>query len=166
MEPLTETDPPTSSAATMVNNQAILKAIDELKSQETPNIAETARKYGLAKNTLWRRYNGHTVSNSEARSRSNKVLTNAQEGVLIEHINKLSARNMHPTPQMVENLVMEMTGSHVGERWVERFRKRYGNELRSCYLRNIDQSRHIADHSKHFQHYFDNVSTQVGYYAG
>ena len=50
----------------MVNNEAILKAINELKSQETPNIAQTTKKYRLAKNTLWRRYNGHSIFYTEA----------------------------------------------------------------------------------------------------
>ena len=149
----------------MSNNEAILDAIDDLKLQKIPNFAATAKKYNIVRSTLQRRFEGQTVSRSEAQSRSNMLLTNAQESVLIEYINKLSARNMHPTPQMVENLVVEITGRHVGERWVERFRKRHGNELRSRYLRNIDQSRHIADNSKHFQHYFDNVSAQSMYYT-
>ena len=142
----------------MINNQAILNAIDDLNSQEIPNLAATAKKYDIVRSTLQRRFEGQTVTYAEARSRSTMLLTNAQESVLIEHINKLSTRNMHPTPQMLENLVVEITRHPVRERWVERFRKRHNNELTSRYLRNIDQSRHVADNSKHFQHYFNTVS--------
>lgn len=142
----------------MANNEAISNVIDDLLSQKVPNITATARKYGIVQSTLQRRFTGQTVSRHEGRSRSTMLLTDAQESLLIEHINKVSARNMHPTPQMVENLVREITGRPVGERWVERFRKRHGNKLCSRYMRNIDQSRHVADNSKHFQHYFDNVS--------
>ena len=142
----------------MVNNEAILKAIDDLNSQELPNVTSTARKYKIVPSTLQRRYNGQTTSHYDAHSRSLKLLTNVQESILVEHINKLSTRNMHPTPQILENLVTELVGHRIGERWVERFCKRHNSELKSLYLRGIDQARHIADNSKHFQHYFETVS--------
>ena len=94
----------------MVNNEAISIAIDDLESQETPNITATAKTYQIDPSTLWRRYNGRTVSHAEARSRSTMLLTNAQESVLVEYINKLCARGMHPTPQIVESLVVEILG--------------------------------------------------------
>ena len=147
-----------SNTHNMANNEAILEAIDDLRSQEVPNVRATARKYEIVQSTLQRRFNHQTVSRNEARSRSNMILTNAQESTLIEYINKLSARGLHPTPQMLENLVVEIVGHSIGERWVERFCKRHGNKLVSIYLRSIDQARHIADNSRHFQHYFDTVS--------
>ena len=157
--------PSTLNAPTMVNNEAISIAIDDLESQETPNITATAKKYQIDPSTLWRRYNGRTVSYAEARSRSTMLLTNAQESVLVEHINKLCTRGMHPIPQIVESLVIEIVGHSIGERWVERFCNRYKNELKSVYLRSIDQSRHVADNSKHFQHYFNTVSIKHIFYV-
>ena len=147
----------------MVNNEAILKAIDDLNSQEVPNINATAKKYNLVQFTLQRRYKCQTVSDTEFRSQSLQLLTNAQESVIVEHINKLSTRGIHPTPQILKNLVAEIVGHTIGDRWVERFRKRDGNELESRYLRSIDQTRHIVDNSKHFQHYFDTVSNLLIY---
>ncbi len=138
----------------MVNEADIQAAISDLKSQEAPNFAATAKKFNLDRTTLMRRFKGKTVSNIEARSRHQKLLTNAQEVVLIGHIRKLSDRGLHPTPKILENLVVEIVGHPVGGRYIERFQKRYENELASLYLRNIDQSRHIADNSKHFEHYF------------
>ena len=142
----------------MVNLEGILKAIDGLNSQEAPNIRATAKRYNIPRSTLQDRFNGKSVSRSEACSRSAMLLTTAQESVLSEHINELSARGLHPTLQMLENLVVEIVGHPIGEWWVERFCKRYGNKLISVYLRNIDQARHIADNSRHFQHYLDIVS--------
>ena len=143
---------------TMAKNEVIEQAINDLKSQKAPNIDITAKRWGIVESTLRRRYKGETVSRTEAQYRSTMLLTNAQEEVFIEHINKLSARNMHPTPQMIKNLIREMIGRPIGERWVEHFQKRHENKLHSHYMRNINQSRHIADNSRHFQHYFDNVS--------
>lgn len=142
----------------MVNIEAISKAIDDLNSQKTPNVRATAEKYNIARSTLQDRFNGKSVSYSEARSRSTMLLTNAQESVLTNHINELSARGLHVTPQLLENLVVEIIRRPIGERWVERFCKRHGTELKSIYLRSIDQARHVADNSRHFQHYFDTVS--------
>ena len=48
--------------------------------------------------------------------RSAMLLTNAQEPVLIQYINELSARGLHPTPQMLENLVVEIVGHPIEER--------------------------------------------------
>ena len=141
----------------MVNIEAISKAIADLNSQEAPNIRTTAKKYHVPRSTLQDRFNGKSVTYSEARSRSTMLLTNAQESVLIEHINSLSVRGFHPTPQMVENLVVEIVGHPIGERWMERFYKRHKSEIVSVYLRNIDQSRYIADNSRHFKYYFDQV---------
>ena len=122
----------------MANNEAIEQAIDDLNSQEAPNIRETARKYNVIHSTLLRRFKGQTVSYDEAQSRTAILLTTAQESVLIEHINKLSARGLHLIPQLLENLVVEITHRSVKERWVERFYKRHSTELKSIYLRSID----------------------------
>ena len=147
----------------MHKNDAILKAIDDLNSQEVPNVNATAKKYNIVQSTLQRRFKGQTVSYTEAQSRSTMLLTTAQESALIEHINELSARGLHLTPQLLENLIVEIVRRPIGERWVERFCKRHSNEVKSIYLRGIDQARHIADNSRHFQHYFDTVRVLLIY---
>ena len=143
----------------MVNEADIQAAISDLKSQKIPNFTQTAENFNIQKTTLIRRFKGETVSNTEARSRNQKLLTNAQETVLIDYIRKLSDRGLQPTPKILENLAVEIIGHSVGGRWIERFQKRYENELASIYQRNIDQSRHIADNSRHFEHYFTIVRT-------
>jgi hypothetical protein len=143
----------------MINEAAIKQAINDLKSQKSPNYTATAKKYGLHRTTLMRRFKGECVSYDEACSRTHKLLTNAQERMLIEHIRKLSDRGLHLTPKFLENLVVEIVRKPIGRRWIERFRKRYENELSSVYLCNIDHSRHVADNSKHFEYYFRVVQT-------
>ena len=90
------------------------------------------------------------------------LLTNAQELTLIEYLNELSACGLHPTPQMLENFVIEIVGHSVGERWIERFCKRHSNVIQSVYLRGIDQARYVADNSRHFQDYFNRVRNERG----
>ena len=139
------------------------EAIEDLKSQEIPNFKATAKKYNINRTTLSRRFKGETVSYEEARSRSHKLLTNAQEEVLIDYIRKLSDRGLHPTPKILKNIVEEIVRKPVGLCWVKRFVARHKNELSSPYLRNIDHSRHVADNSKHFQHYFTIVRVLFRY---
>ena len=79
----------------MINNQAILNAIDDLNSQEIPNLAATAKKYDIVRSTLQRRFKSQTVTYAETRFRSTILFTNAQKSVFIKHINKLLTRNMH-----------------------------------------------------------------------
>ena len=146
----------------MANITPIEQAIDDLISQKTLNIRSTAKKYGLVESILRRHFESKTVSCSEAQSRLNMLLTNAQEQVLVEYLNKLSARGMHPTPQMLENLVIEIVKRPLGECWIRRFCQRHDDVIQSVYLRNINNSRHITDNSRHFQHYFDCVSIQSG----
>ena len=105
----------------MINEEAIQHAINDLKSQKPPNYASTVKKYDLDRTTLMRRFKGESSSYSEARSRSHKLLTNGQESVLIEYIRKLSDRGLHPTPKILENLVVELVRKPVGGRWIERF---------------------------------------------
>ena len=80
------------------------------------------------------------------------------EKILVERINTLSARGMPPAPQLVRNLVLELSGKPIGHNWVSRFVKRHDNELCSIYLDSIDYARRVADNSKHFTNYFDQVS--------
>ena len=91
----------------MDHNARIAKAILELQSQDPPKYAETARKYDIDKSTLWRRFKGKTGSIQDANSTSRQKLTNIQEEVLIEHVNKLTDRGIPPTPQMLKNFAEE-----------------------------------------------------------
>ncbi|EED14739.1 conserved hypothetical protein [Talaromyces stipitatus ATCC 10500] len=113
----------------MVNEADILKAISDLESQKTPQYAKTARKYNLEPSTLRRRYKGQTVSNQEATSIHCKLLTDAQEEVLLRHISKLSSRGLPPTPQILRNLVVELLQHDVGECWIRRFCHHYHNRI-------------------------------------
>ena len=50
----------TSHANSMAHNARIAEAITDLESQDRPNIAVTARKYGVVRETLSKRFRGKT----------------------------------------------------------------------------------------------------------
>ena len=138
-------------------NNRISTAIADLDSQEVPNYGATAKKYDLVRTTVWRRHTAQTVSRSEATAESRQVLNDAQEKVLIGHIDRLVARGTPPTPAIVRNIAEEMHGAQLGKNWVTRFIHRHSLHLKSMYMRNIDNLRRKAEYAPMFQLFYELV---------
>ena len=68
-------------------NYRIELALADLNQQEKLNILTTIKKYQLIILTLSRRFQGKTVFYTAASSEFKQQFTNAQEEVLIQHIN-------------------------------------------------------------------------------
>ena len=149
----------------MDHNARIEAAIADLESQDRRNIAATAKKWEVARETLSKRFRGETSSNQDANSYARRQLTDVQEKTLIQHINKLSNRGLPPTPQIVKNLAEEIARVKLGKNWVSRFCKRHQDKLLSVYLRTIDHKRKLADNSAYFQHFYEQVRIVLAYYS-
>jgi hypothetical protein len=141
----------------MDHEARIQAAITDLESQDRVNYAAIARKWEIDRSTLSRRHRGETGPNRDATSYVRRQLTDAQEDILIGHINKLSDRGLPPTPQIVKNIAEEIAHVALGKNWVPRFCQRHQDRLKSVYLRTINHKRKIADNSHHFQHFYDTV---------
>jgi len=141
----------------MVNEDDMKKALAEIESSEAPDYAAIARKYSLTRSTLSRRARGKTTSRAEFQSQVHQCLTNAQERVLINQINRLTERGIPPTSQMVKNFAEEMIGHTVGKNWVSQFCRRYQSELKSLYLRNIENARVKGEYGPTYKLFFDLV---------
>jgi hypothetical protein len=133
----------------MVNEQAIEKAINALNAQLIPNYSQVARDFGIERTTLMRRYKGICTSRKEATSLYHKLLTDTQEEVLINQINKLTVRGLPPTSQIVKNLAEEIIGGDVNKNWTASFVQRHSTRLKSLYLRNIDNLRMKSEYGPH-----------------
>jgi hypothetical protein len=77
------------------------------------------------------------------------VKPNAQEDELLYHIDQLTLRGLPPTPEMLKNLVEEITKQPIGERLIWRFRQHHANRIDSL------QTRKVADNSKYFEHFIE-----------
>jgi hypothetical protein len=141
----------------MVNEQDMQKALAEIESSSAPNLTEIAKKYNLNRSTLSRRAASKTVSRAEFQSQTHQCLTNAQERVLINQINSLTDRSIPPTSQMVKNFAKEIIGREVGKNWVGQFCRRHQSELKSLYLRHIDNQRVKNEYPPLYQYFFDLV---------
>ena len=99
----------------MVNEDDMKKALAEIESSEAPDYAAIARKYSLTRSTLSRRARGKTTSRAEFQSQVHQCLTNAQERVLINQINRLTERGIPLTSQIVKNFIEEMIRHTIGK---------------------------------------------------
>jgi hypothetical protein len=139
------------------NTSPISKAKAAIESGECANYAEAARKFKIDRTSVSKRCRGKTRSKSQFLSENHQCLTTDQEELLISHINKLTDRGMPPTTQIVKNLAEEIRGSSVYKNWVGVFVRRKSSQLRSAYLRNIDNLRVSAEHAPLFEMFFDLV---------
>jgi hypothetical protein len=131
--------------------------IADLKQQMKPNVAATAKKYAVNESTLRKRWNGKTMSQSEASSEYKQRLTLAQEEVLATQINLLTDRGLPPTSSIVHNLAEEILEDRVSKNWTGDFVQRYKHELKSLYLQNLDQQRVKAEYGPLFKQFYDLV---------
>lgn len=142
---------------------SINDAVAALKSQETPNIAATARDFNVNRSTLSRHFNLKTSTRAGRRDKFS-LLTRPQEKELINHIHRLSKRGLPPPPSLVANFVTEISGRRPGNNWVARFIKRHSQTLDSKYLNTLESARSKADSVKSYNEYFDSLELKIAKY--
>ncbi len=91
----------------MSNTDRIAAAPADLESQAIPNYSATAKRHGVVRTTLMRRYTGKTVSNHEATTEHRQALNATQENILLGHIQRLVTRDTPPTPAIDMGVVWE-----------------------------------------------------------
>ena len=141
--------------------QAIELALEDLSLQEVPNYTETAKKFGVNRSTLSRRYRGKTASRDEYREQKS-LLNNEQTKVLINEINRLSALGTPATPAMVRVFASNLAGIWPGVNWVNRFEQSHKHEIASVYLKGFDIARKKSDSWVELRKYYDLVILPFG----
>jgi hypothetical protein len=136
------------------HNDRMELAFADLKQQEKPNIRRTAKNFSLAETTLRERWHGKSISQSAAASEYKQRLTDAQETMLVQQINRLTDRGLPPTSSIVRSLAEEMIQGPVGKNWTGGFVRRNKDKLISLYLRNIDSQRIKAEYPPMFKYFY------------
>ena len=147
----------TSTASDSNHEARIQEAIADLALQLKPNYLATAKRHKVNRITLARRHRGETAPISVANAETHQRLSIQQEEVLIRHINKLTDRGIPPTSRIVRNLAEEIINTSVGKNWTGQFVQRHKKQLKSLYLRNIDNLRTKAEYAPMFKHFYDLV---------
>ena len=143
---------------------AINEAIAFLRSCDTPNISEAARKFKVDRSTLSRQFSGKSGSKDKA-DKKQQLLTEKQELVLVNHITRLSEWCLPPTPAMVTLWASQICGKEPGKNWSTAFRARHKDVLDSRYLNAIDLARHKADSEPSYRQYFTVLKQKIDQYA-
>ena len=91
-------------------------------------------------------------------------LTPQQELELVEYIEKLTARRLPPTREMIANFVSSIAREPVSESWVTRFLNKYSAHLISQYSTGMDANRHNADSYAKYKLYFDLLQSKIAQY--
>jgi hypothetical protein len=142
---------------------SIDKAIGFLKSSESENISEAARKFNVNRSTLSKRFRGKTRSTAQG-YQTQQLLTRKQELMLVKQINKLSEWCLPPTPSMVRAWAAALCGTAPGKNWAGAFGVRHKDELDCKYLNTIDLERHKADSEHSYRQYFAVLKEKIVQY--
>ena len=142
---------------------SIAAALEDLRLQDKPNIAATARRHEIDRSVLSRRY--REVSTSlQVKHQNQCLLSPPQERRLVKYINRITEIGLPPTPSMVRNFAHSICQKEPGKGWSSRFCKRWSHVLDSRYLTAIDISRQKADSKRSYAFYFDLLDQKIRQY--
>ncbi len=147
----------------MSNADQIAAALADLESQLVPNHSVTAKKHGVVRTTLMRRYIGKTVSNHEVTTEHRQALNATQEKILLEHVQWLVTRGTPSTPAIVRNFAEEIYRGRLRKCWTTRFIHRHEMHLKKKYLRNIDSLRKKSEYAPYFRLFYKLVCKRKMY---
>jgi hypothetical protein len=143
----------------LTHDQRMPLALSELSKQTKPNILGTSKTYLLNRTTLSRHFKGTQQSRAQFQSDSHQCLTNSEERVVINFINRFTERFIPPTSQLVYNVAVEQRGRHINKNWVAMFTARHRSELHSDFLETIDSAQVFAKNILLIEHFYTQVST-------
>jgi len=115
------------------------QAIADLHSGQVRTISEAARKHGLNRSTLSRRYHRKTASRTECIENS-RLLGDIEEREIVKHIHKLTSLGLPPTPAELNKIAAALAGREPSKNWCSRFVRRHRDELDSGYWLSFEES--------------------------
>ncbi|KAF1922388.1 uncharacterized protein M421DRAFT_411722 [Didymella exigua CBS 183.55] len=120
--------------------------------------SKIAEKHGVVRLTLTRKYIG------KKKAIAQQKLTPQQEKELVIYIDKLTARHIPPTREMIANFASAVAQELVSESWVTRFINNNSIHLISQYSTVIDSNRHNADSYTKYELYFSLLQRKITEY--
>jgi hypothetical protein len=150
-----------------LNSFVTMAPIDEaiafLKSSNKPNISEVARIFQIERSVLSKRFRRTRASIAKA-NETKQLLTNKQELVLVNEIQRLCDWYLPPTPAIVTLWASRMCGKEPGKNWSAGFKARHKDILDCRYLNTIDLARHKADSKASYSQYFTILRQKMDQY--
>ncbi|EDU49320.1 hypothetical protein PtrM4_048750 [Pyrenophora tritici-repentis] len=141
-------------------------AIADLESQEPGEklvLAEFARKWGVSRATLSRRWRRVTGPRSNGYAQQ-QAISPQQELELVRYIKTLTERGLPPTREMIRNFSSEVAHQQLSESWVTRFINRHEIYLILKWTSAMDRTRHLADSESKYRLYFELLHRKITEY--
>ena len=148
----------------MANQKDLEAALLEAANSKAPNYAAIARKHNVHRTTLSRRARGITVSRAVSIETASRLLTDAQEEVILKNMEYLSNKGIYLAPRIIHNTVQAIVGHPIGKNWVSNFKDRHKERIASINLIGFDRARVIADNSKVIDQFYTNVNYPLSFY--
>jgi transposase-like protein len=143
--------------------EAALAAIESLKPSERLNYAQIAREYGVVPSTLARRHKGASTPRTTTIN-NQRALHPHQEQELLRYIKRLTCQCLPPTRPMIRNFASQIAGRELGVNWVDRFCRRYSEDLISTWAGSMDRNRCRANSGVKYKLYFNLLSQKQSQY--
>jgi len=143
------------------HNSTSMDPIDEVIAVLTPwnqakfmIMLQLQKKHGVVRTTLMRRHKGITASRA-TRIFNTQKLNPQQESELVEYIERLTARRLPPTREMVQNFASSIAKEPVSQSWVTRFINRNRITITPHWAPGMDRVRHQADSADKIEYSFN-----------
>jgi hypothetical protein len=146
----------------MADTAAIDAAIAALRASDAPNISATAREFGIDRSRLSKLFNGvRTVRDTYITSM--RFLSPEQDKRLLDIVVKLTRDGLPPTPKMVRQFALDISGKMPGKNWPKAWLDSHKEHMKNGYLRGFDLARKKADSLYQYRAYFELVITPSSY---
>lgn len=139
---------------------SIKPAIDVLDSENDPPPDSRVSPKKLHRTTVARRKKGEIQPRSEYREKC-MLLSQAQEALLVEHIDKLTKKGFPPNHHQLRVWVANLKGKPPGKNWTYEFVKRHQEKITSEFLNGFDIERKRADSYWIINNYFQLVKEKM-----
>jgi hypothetical protein len=140
-----------------------LAAINALKPGEKLVYQKIADQYGVDRSTLARRHKRVQAPRTTKDSNQQKLIPQ-QKPELVSYIEKLTARHIPPTREMIANFASSIAKGRVSESWVTRFINKYSIHLISQYSTGMDSGRHDTNSYTKYRLYSNLLQTKIAQY--
>jgi hypothetical protein len=140
------------------------EAIASLRSSNKSNISEAAGMFEVERSVLSKHFHGKRVSIAKA-NETKQLLTNKQELVLVNEIQKLCDWCLPPTPAIVTLWASHIYGKEPGKNWSAGFKARHKDILDCRYADTIDLARHKADSKTSYSQYVTMLRQKMEQYS-
>ena len=122
------------------------------------------KMFNVERSVLSKHFRGKRGSVAKA-NETKQLLSNKQEIVLVNHIQRLCDWCLPPTPAIVAAWAEELCGRPPNKNWLAGFKARHKDVLDCRYLNTIDLSRHKADSATSYRQYFSTLRQKIDQYS-